>query len=664
MPFHWPRHNYLGPGTKDFTKKPYDEDDEIAKKHDLAYANAKTKEDIFKADKETSEEFYNSFKKTWHPEALIGSGLLKAKNFTEEHLLGRPIYGMPAKKDWAAIRRINQARARRRQAQESVDDLRQSTYEEPIGPRNIHDADTEGEDNMGGDDPNIQNVADAPMEMVADQPRASDTSGSGSSGGGNNAGMGDIFAGSCQNPNKHSKTFKKSYHFTLSNKLPEWRRILQNGHVEHLAKYNSVHGIPWELLGMYLSEGELSQLFQNYSYIQVEMVNCKVYSLGVRLPFVTGQSVTTVANANAQYPIAKFHFDNDFNTSYEPENVYNILEKCWGSEWKTMDDTQTNWSSTFPNLTASTTSRDMNNPIIVHYPRYSWLGAGAVEQYPKDVGIYDYCNIKNGSTIFGLAWEMTHKPKQGILNAYTSPVVTGNMWPLNNNDADEETPISGERANFIVGTEWYANRRNANLAVRDWCLGRFNGNTSVRDLQVDNTGIYAQGDEKTQSVAMPKFMIGFVNIRNQDDSILEAKWDIMVECMIKIKCIDNGQRGFVTRLSRPVPYLMNPFLGWKNDEIGANQLHPNINMKNTTYNKRAMTRRLNVTVLQNMIKDSKYKEFLSKTDEGKELLKKLKSDVQYAEAAYKTWAAKFKKHKHVHHSEMQALYASLSKALN
>lgn len=159
-------------------------------------------------------------------------------------------------------------------------------------------------------------------------------------------------------------------------------------------------------------------------------------------------------------------------------------------------------------------------------------------------------------------------------------------------------------------------------------------------------------------------MIGFVNIRNQDDTILEAKWDILVECTIKMKCIDNGQRGFVTRHQRPVPYLMNPFLGWKDSEIGGNQLHPNSNMKNTVYNKRAMTRRLNVTVLKTMIEDPKYKEHLKKTDSGKELLKALKKDVDEAEKAYKAWASKFKKHKHIHHQEMQNLYAELSKALN
>lgn len=153
MPFHWPRHNYLGPGTKDFTKEPIDEDDDIARRHDLAYANATSHQDIYKADKEASKEFFDSFKKTWHPEAFVGSAALKVKNFTEEKIVGRPLYGMPTK-DWGRIKKINEARARRRQAEESVDDLRRE-----YGPPNIYDADTDPEAAMGSQSTDVPDNA-------------------------------------------------------------------------------------------------------------------------------------------------------------------------------------------------------------------------------------------------------------------------------------------------------------------------------------------------------------------------------------------------------------------------------------------------------------------------------------------------------------------------
>lgn len=52
MSFHWPGHNYLGPGTYDFTKQPIDSDDQIAERHDRAYLAAKDHRDIRRADRE------------------------------------------------------------------------------------------------------------------------------------------------------------------------------------------------------------------------------------------------------------------------------------------------------------------------------------------------------------------------------------------------------------------------------------------------------------------------------------------------------------------------------------------------------------------------------------------------------------------------------------
>lgn len=57
MPFHLPGHNYLGPGTKDFTAKPTDAADQVAREHDLAYLNAHSDDDIRKADREAIPKF-------------------------------------------------------------------------------------------------------------------------------------------------------------------------------------------------------------------------------------------------------------------------------------------------------------------------------------------------------------------------------------------------------------------------------------------------------------------------------------------------------------------------------------------------------------------------------------------------------------------------------
>lgn len=114
---HLPGHKYIGPGTSDFKPIPIDSDDAIAREHDLAYVQAGNNEDIFKADRTGRDEFFSDFVHNNNYHSLLGGLGLGTKNLLEEHVFGKPVYGMPPiKKNWAAIRRINQNRANRREA--------------------------------------------------------------------------------------------------------------------------------------------------------------------------------------------------------------------------------------------------------------------------------------------------------------------------------------------------------------------------------------------------------------------------------------------------------------------------------------------------------------------------------------------------------------------
>lgn len=75
MPLHLPGHNYLGPGTEDFTKPPVDDDDRIARDHDHAYSVAKTNEDIRSADRRAIRDFASVG--NWH--GLVGAAGLGIK---------------------------------------------------------------------------------------------------------------------------------------------------------------------------------------------------------------------------------------------------------------------------------------------------------------------------------------------------------------------------------------------------------------------------------------------------------------------------------------------------------------------------------------------------------------------------------------------------------
>lgn len=86
-PFLAPGHNYLGPGNQAQIAgnqlPPVDSDDLIASQHDNAYHVAKTKEDIYAADKRAISDFaVDAWKnKNWH--SAVGAIGLGAKHGIE-----------------------------------------------------------------------------------------------------------------------------------------------------------------------------------------------------------------------------------------------------------------------------------------------------------------------------------------------------------------------------------------------------------------------------------------------------------------------------------------------------------------------------------------------------------------------------------------------------
>ena len=79
----FPDHHFIGPGNTVSDTKPIDEDDHIAKDHDIAYENAKTQEDIQKADGKSADEFFNDVIENKNPHSAIGYIGLKTKQAVE-----------------------------------------------------------------------------------------------------------------------------------------------------------------------------------------------------------------------------------------------------------------------------------------------------------------------------------------------------------------------------------------------------------------------------------------------------------------------------------------------------------------------------------------------------------------------------------------------------
>lgn len=604
---HFPNHNYLGPGSDNFNLQPIDEDDAIARSHDLAYDKASSDNDVFKADREARDDFFNSFVHSGNFHSLIGGIGLGAKNIVEEHVLGKSVYGMgkrkSTEKDWATIKRINRARAARRENQENQPDIRNFGH---VAGENInpdHQANLAdfpdflqqfvAEAGPSGSQP-VESAQESPLGMSQDEvpmdtagasdvgggaqvdPRSGGQAAGGmGAGGAANDGRQDIYAGAPQPNQHHELVYGKSYHFTLTNGLPDFRHVLaQTGHYFAEQRFKHIHGIPWERLLMYISEGELVRLFRDYTAVKVEEVVCEVYSLGVRLPFVTSATTSSVANANAQYPIACFHFDKAYETTYNVTAVQDIINKALGAEWKNFkrpaQPVTTEWSENFPNISASSTSRDISNPVAVLYPiPYNTTNV------PKDVGIYDYCDIKNGTTAYGKCWEKRFKPTNGIIYAESSLMGTPNTASPETAGYNYMTPIPGLENGYFMSSGEITERNNAQIRPIPKALTATKNNittTKILQAKVDYMGYNYFGEQKTAPQAMPKFMIGFVNIRNEDNSLLTAKWDIMVKTRIRLTGMQ-ATRDWVARTETiPPQWFTSQYTQFRYEDINASPM--------------------------------------------------------------------------------------------
>lgn len=607
MPRHLPYHNYVGPGTDDFNKEPVDQDDAIALEHDTAYERARSSQDIYKADKEARNLFFNDFISNSNAHSLLGALGLGVKNVVEENLLQKPIYGgMPTPKNWAAIRQINKARQasikgkgvgkKSKPPRENLDDFVLRDEDIPQAVRHHFQSPVKGsEAGPSGAQPTSGEQLEEPPTKMSRTEEAMDTQtaeasetggsvdtrsggaapgGSGIGGGGEN--ISTIFAGAPQQNNWNTLSYSKSYHFTLGNGLPQWRTqggpMAQDVTRAAMIRYQNIHGIPWECLGMYLSEGEIARLLRFHSYVEVESVHCELYSLGVRLPFVTAATTSVTANANAQYPIGKFHFDEHYPILYDTDAIVQIINRCWGSQFYQSNITATtDWSSNFPNLTASTASRDIYNPPI--YRIHQQLTNQ--DNYPKDPGIYDYVDIKNSTTAYGKCWEMHYEPKSILIaNSMLQGYNAAGTQVLQNVEIDYAFLNQHDLSSIISPNRITPHNIEGN-AVRWNNANRFRANefTIQRIAQTPMVDYMIRPLNLMKGTAqhMPKFMVGFVNIRNADNSLLEGKWDIMVRCHIKLK-VGEACMGFINRTLCPPPFYMNPYIQYGSAPTGV--MHP------------------------------------------------------------------------------------------
>lgn len=79
-----PGHHFIGPGNPVDEAPPVDKDDEIAKRHDIAYGTAKTVEDVHRADKAAIQEFKKDYEEHGNLHSKVGQVGLTLKHNIEK----------------------------------------------------------------------------------------------------------------------------------------------------------------------------------------------------------------------------------------------------------------------------------------------------------------------------------------------------------------------------------------------------------------------------------------------------------------------------------------------------------------------------------------------------------------------------------------------------
>ncbi|AGW50718.1 structural protein [Acheta domestica mini ambidensovirus] len=146
-----PGHKYLGPGNKLHSGKPVNSADKIAQRHDWFYNFDRTASEVRNSDFNAIREFWQNWQKTGEIDNLVGAAGLGAK-YVAESVVGvqYPQMSTPSSsvktpqkrlrvttpKDWARIRKINQANRlkRLRLAAEAAGDRQEASHEPSSNP--------------------------------------------------------------------------------------------------------------------------------------------------------------------------------------------------------------------------------------------------------------------------------------------------------------------------------------------------------------------------------------------------------------------------------------------------------------------------------------------------------------------------------------------------
>nr|QTE03713.1 MAG: hypothetical protein [Periparus ater parvoviridae sp.] len=502
MRFLFPGHRYLGPGNKLDNGKPVDVDDEIAQEHDSAYHQAKSEADIFKADGVAISKFNHDFASNHNFHSLVGSAGLNVKNFVEESVLGRVLY--PSMKR-AGPSHANEVTPEKRPNQETQINSPSisSSYDPSQGSSNATN---------GG--------------SVAAVEGGITGSGGGSSM--SSGGQGLLFEGSPQDQVWQDIPFKKTYRWTLGTSLPSYLKSTS----QFLLKPGSLYTMPTHQVSTFLSPSEYKQLSQ-FPMAKIKDIAMHITSLGIRLPFFTNATDTVTANANSQYPIVQMSsdFDKYYRVQQTSAQAADIRSKMLGDDPNGWANSAT-FTENFTNLSARTTSRDYTMETILNIDEGAYQNVGGAtvrfQNYYGTPNIHEMVmQTKNGTTELGPVFSYSYKPKNSTFQTVSTHNMRINAGVQNTNGTPYGTNQLHNQGFTGLGPNISNNTNEIQNSYIPSPVQQYN-NARVENMDtVDAMGNFTNHRQ-------PCFIIGTQFIRNQDDSLLSAKWEIIMDCTINI----------------------------------------------------------------------------------------------------------------------------------
>ncbi len=511
-----PGHKFIGPGNPIDTEVPVDEDDAIAKEHDEAYATAKNQKDIAIADEQAADKFLSDWQTNANTHSLLGGlGLIGKKHV--EQTIGS-IYPMGVLG---------------RRTGESTPEKQPDSSSGPTPdkrPRTEDPAPGEATPSKPGTNPASPVTSDDPMQGGDD----------GGGGGGDSmaaalpgSGLNEpIWQGMPYRAEQVTLSFKKTYRLYINNDLPI--KIAPANDPGHFHYYpGNFHEIPQQYLFFYLSTGEMTRLINCFEKVRIEHCGWQLTSLGTRIPFYTGATETTIANAGAQIPLAVYRgFDKDFVTLGSTEDrdaLYTVLQgKAINSDGP---------------YSAQLQPQPFVNKVLIRQIKENRIGG---EPY-----LYPYASVYNGSTTYGPMIQGTHKPKNNIVYSYENSEniaymqidglqrLVGSNMLRHPQDALQDYKDQGDLFNSVSPQEG-GDLRDQN--------GVFT-TTNSRDFKfalIENNHAHDPRDGIHKMQNVPRVCIGTMNVKNSDGSEIPTHWEIILESAITLRC-QVGRTGWITQ---------------------------------------------------------------------------------------------------------------------